>query len=114
MPEVITQCTCGQLPPLRFALDEAAAVAWLTQALYSHDGELDEAYKHLCELDDGYRPQDEDESGSSTFALVASARDLGAITGPGEIDFEFSDDGQGEYGYTCAAVPGPAEALERL
>ena len=86
----------------RFALDETRAQAWLTQSLEDYEGERDAQYQTIdtLELSDAYTPLEDYEAGSSTCALVYVARQAAVITGPGDLEFDFCNSGDGEIGYT--------------
>jgi hypothetical protein len=85
----------------RFTLDETKARAWLTRSMRAHETCDAKAIEreHLPDIDDDYRPQDDYESGSATAGLVYLARLAGVLTGPGNVEFDFSADSDGP-GYT--------------
>lgn len=89
--------------PARFALDQTKAAEFIAQAIarYEDGAQPDDT---LPDIGTSYRPRDYDEHGE-TFSLVAAARDLGAITGPGSVDFDFCG-GDGDVGYTWVTWTG--------
>ena len=89
----------------RFTLDEDKAREMIAQLLYGYEGEIAAQYTHLCEIADEYDPRQQFEGGSDTFNLVADARDAGVITGPGEVDYDHCDSGDGEIGYVWIVRP---------
>jgi hypothetical protein len=100
----------------QFTLDETKAAEWLAASIAQYESGSDPAAyeaESLADIGESYEPRDVDECGS-TEEMIANARYAGVITGPGEIEWDFSCNRDGEAGYKWLLYLGDFDAGTRL